>query len=109
MNIIAAIDPLVMQLLIVPLAVIGIGVLAAVALKKVYIGPVTTLFLNLFYNSWYFSYKFPDTQIPFAMIFSWCVIFPVFSLFLSWVFVTHSSTYKNFLLFLSKEKSLDSE
>lgn len=109
MKLIAAIDPLVMQLIIVPLAVIGIGVLAATALKKVYIGPVTTLLLNLFYNSWYFSYKFPDAQIPFTMIFSWCVIFPVFSLFLSWVFVAHNSTFKNVLLFLSKEKSFDSK
>lgn len=109
MYLIETINPLIMQLVLVPLAVIGFGVLAAAATKKIYIGPIATLILNLAYNFWYFSNKFPDTHIPFPMIFSWCVIFPVFSLFLSWIFVTHGSAFKNVLLLLTKEKSFESK
>ncbi|MDN7241004.1 hypothetical protein QWY14_04340 [Planococcus sp. N028] len=109
MNLIEIADPFIMQVAIVPLAVILLGVLAAIALKRFYIGPIATLILTLAYNPWYFSQTFPGAPIPMPLVFSWCIIFPVFSLFLSWFFVSQGTTLKSFFMLMTKNKSCDSK
>ena len=98
MKLIESIDPIIMQLVIVPIIVIGIGILLAILTKKVYIGPITTMLLTLSYNHWYFTSFFPNSELSFTMISSWCIIFPLISLYLSWVFVLQPHTIKEFLL-----------
>lgn len=109
MKLIETIDPFIMQLVIVPLVVIGIGIFAAAASKKIYIGPITTLAVTLAYNSWYFPHMFPGAPIPVAMIFSWCIIFPFFSLVLSWLFVSYAGAFRDFLILVAREKSFYSK
>ncbi|ANU10800.1 hypothetical protein [Planococcus antarcticus] len=98
MKLIEAIDPIVMQLVIVPAIVIGIGVLLAILTNRVYLGPVTTMFLTLSYNYWYFSSFFPNSELSFTMVSSWCIIFPLISLYLSWMFVLQPHAIKDFFL-----------
>lgn len=98
MKLIESIDPIVMQLVIVPMIVIGIGVTLALLTKRVYIGPVTTMLLTLSYNYWYFSSFFPDSELSFTMVSSWCIIFPLISLYLSWMLVLQPHAIKEFFL-----------
>lgn len=68
------IDPFIMQLFIVPAIVIGIGVAVSVRLKRIYIAPITTLVLNLLYETWYSLYYYPNEGFIYT---TWNVIFPV--------------------------------
>lgn len=70
------IDPFLMQLFVVPLFVIGIGVLVAALMRKWWIGPLVTLLLNLAYETWYNVYYY-EFSLQYT---SWNVIFPVISL-----------------------------
>ncbi|WP_231169236.1 hypothetical protein [Clostridium botulinum] len=56
MKFIESIDPFLMQLVIVPLIVIGLGVLVAYNIKNILIGPLITLFLNSLYEIWYIKH-----------------------------------------------------
>ncbi|MBT2571447.1 hypothetical protein [Planococcus sp. ISL-110] len=103
MKIIEAIDPIIMQLVIVPAIVIGIGVFLAILTNKVYIGPIATMFLTLSYNLWYFTSFFPNSELSFTMISSWCIIFPLISLYLSWIVVLQPYAIKDFFLVDPKE------
>lgn len=103
MKLIESIDPIVMQLVIVPAIVIGIGVLLAILTKRVYTGPITTMLLTLNYNYWYFTSFFPDSELSFTMVSSWCIIFPLISLYLSWIFVLQPRAIKEFFLPQPKE------
>ncbi|MEY8752393.1 DUF2651 family protein [Alkalicoccobacillus gibsonii] len=78
------VDPFLMQLYIVPLVVIGIGVLVSILLKMMWVAPVVTLLLNLLYEIWYSRYYYPGSDIGFT---SWNVIFPLFSLAISVVII----------------------
>ncbi|TWT00959.1 hypothetical protein [Planomicrobium sp. CPCC 101079] len=109
MDLIDSIDPFIMLLVIVPFVVICVGVAAAAVTKKVYIGPIATLAATLIYNNWYFSHTFPEAPIPIPMIFSWCIMFPFFSLVLSWFFVSFAGTFKEYLILITKEKSFYSK
>ncbi len=84
MNFINSIDPFVMQLIVIPLIVIGLGVLLATITIKIFIGPLVTLILNLLYEVWHSMYYYPDSEL---IITSWNVIFPLISLFVSVIFV----------------------
>jgi hypothetical protein len=108
-HLIEAIDPFIMQVMIVPIVVIGLGTIAAAAAKKIYIGPIVTLVITLIYNGWYFSHMFAGVRIPIAMIFSWCIMFPFFSLVLSWAFVSFKDSLKVFFLLIAKEKNFCSK
>ena len=77
-------DPFLMQLVIVPLIVIGLGVLVAVLVKKAWLSPLLTLGLNILYEYWYMNHYYPDSNMSFT---SWNVIFPVFSWLISWVLI----------------------
>ncbi|WP_142826317.1 hypothetical protein [Planococcus soli] len=103
MKLIEAIDPIVMQLVIVPTIVIGIGIMLALFTKKVYVGPITTMLLTLSYNYWYFTSFFPNSELSFTMVSSWCIIFPLISLYLSWIFVLQPHAIKEFFLPEPKE------
>ncbi|ALS78602.1 hypothetical protein ACQKDD_12175 [Planococcus kocurii] len=85
MKFIESIDPIIMQLLVVPIIVIGIGILLSIFTRRIYIGPIATLILTLSYNYWYFTTFFPDSELSFTMVSSWCIIFPLISLYLSWL------------------------
>ena len=80
MKFIECIDPFLMQLVIVPTIVIGLGVLVSYFVKKVFIGCLITLLLNLLYETWYFKYYYPESEINFT---SWNIIFPIMSLVIS--------------------------
>ncbi|ATP40055.1 hypothetical protein CSE16_08330 [Solibacillus sp. R5-41] len=77
MRYIESIDPFLMQLFIVPLIVIGLGVIASALVKKVFIAPLITLFLNGLYEIWYMKYYYPELEINFT---SWNIISPLISL-----------------------------
>ncbi|GEM04235.1 hypothetical protein HMI01_12230 [Halolactibacillus miurensis] len=76
-----SIDPFLMQLFIVPLIVIGLGLLAAIFTKKVWVAPLITLLLNLIYETWYSKYYYPESEL---ILTSWNIIFPAMSLFIAW-------------------------
>ncbi|ANU28252.1 hypothetical protein [Planococcus versutus] len=95
MRLIESVDPIIMQLVIVPFVVIGIGILIAVVTKKIYMGPITTMILTLSYNYWYFTTFFPDSKLSFTMISSWCIIFPLLSLYLTWLILRQLQTIKS--------------
>ena len=85
------IDPFLMQLFIVPLIVIGSGVIASALVKKVFIAPLITLFLNVLYEFWYKKHYYPELEISFT---SWNIIFPLISLGVS-LLVVPFLTQKN--------------
>lgn len=91
MNLIEVIDPFVMQLFIVPLVVIGLGVLVSYITKKIFIAPIVTLLLNLLYEFWYMKYFYLETEVTFT---SWNIYFPIFSLVFA-LAVVLSQKYKN--------------
>jgi hypothetical protein len=72
-------------LVIVPLIVIGLGVLVSYSIKNIFIGPLLTLFLNVLYEIWYMKHYYPEVEISFT---SWNIIFPVISLVISGVVVS---------------------
>ncbi|RPF55268.1 DUF2651 family protein [Aquisalibacillus elongatus] len=84
MNLIDSIDPFLMQLVILPIIVIGLGVLGAALTKKFWLGPLITLVLNLLYELWYSSYYYPESDTIFT---SWNVILPIISLIISFMVV----------------------
>ncbi|MDL4842399.1 hypothetical protein [Aquibacillus rhizosphaerae] len=90
MSFINSVDPFVMQLIIIPIIVIGLGVLLATITKKIWVGPLVTLVLNLLYEVWYSMYYYPDLEL---IITSWNIIFPIISLVLSLVFVLVRKNY----------------
>ncbi len=94
MEFIESIDPFIMQLFIVPLIVIGLGVLVSAFTKKGVIGPFITLFLNLLYETWYMKHYYPEHEISYT---SWNFIFPAISLVISWavVFVIKQDSKQN--------------
>lgn len=85
MSFIDSIDPFLMQLVLIPIIVIGLGVMLATITKKVFIGPLVTLILNLLYELWYSKYYYPDSEL---IITSWNIIFPLISLVISGIFVS---------------------
>lgn len=85
MEFIESIDPFLMQLFIVPLLVIGLGLLVSILAKKVFVAPLITLFLNLLYETWYMKHYYPEHEINYT---SWNIIFPVISLVISWIVVS---------------------
>ncbi|MBR7794491.1 MAG: hypothetical protein ACQEWU_00420 [Bacillota bacterium] len=89
MNFIESIDQFLMQLVIVPIVVIGLGVLSAVTTKRIFVGPLVTLILNLLYEVWYAKYYYPDLEISFT---SWNIYFPIISLVISGIFISARKT-----------------
>lgn len=82
------IDPFIIQLLIVPAIVIGIGVIISVRLKTVFIAPIVTLVLNLLYETWYSLYYYPNEGMIYT---TWNVIFPVISFAITLVIIAAQS------------------
>jgi hypothetical protein len=80
MEFIESIDPFIMQLFIIPLIVIGLGVLVSALTRKVVIGPFVTLILNLLYETWYMKHYYPEREISYT---TWNIIFPAISLVIS--------------------------
>lgn len=80
-----AIDPFIMQLFIVPLCVIGIGVIVSSLTKKVFIAPFITLLLNLLYETWYMKQYYPEHQLSYT---SWNIAFPLMSLMIAWIVIS---------------------
>lgn len=80
MKIFEIIDSFLMQLFIVPLMVIGLGVLASMLTKKVFVSPIITLVLNILYEVWYNKHYYPESDMSFT---SWNIVFPEISLLFS--------------------------
>ena len=85
MRFIDSIDPFMMQLFIVPLIVIGLGILVSYTLKNIFIGSLITLFLNILYEIWYIGYYYHKLELTLT---SWNIIFPAISLLISWIVVS---------------------
>ncbi|MGI2326746.1 hypothetical protein [Planococcus sp. YIM B11945] len=90
------IDPFLMQLFIVPISVIGLGLVATAISKKtrleVIIGPIVTLLLNMLYEVWY-SFSFdPNIELSFS---SSNIINPLITFFLSWILINREKSNEN--------------
>jgi len=85
MRFIDSIDPFMMQLFIVPLIVIGLGILVSYTLKNIFIGPLITLFLNILYEVWYIEHYYHKLELTLT---SWNIIFPAISLLISLIVVS---------------------
>ncbi|MDN5710626.1 MAG: hypothetical protein L0G95_14375, partial [Planococcus sp. (in: firmicutes)] len=62
----------------------------AILSNRIFIGPLVTLVSSLELNYWYFSTLLPEAEIPYMMIVSWAILFPLLSLYVSWVAVAPS-------------------
>lgn len=78
------IDPFLEQLVIVPFAVVGFGLFAAIRSKKVIVGPIVTLLLNVLYEVWY-SFSFDPNIEMFLSLRN--ITFPLLTLALAWLIV----------------------
>lgn len=81
------VDPFLWELFIVPVVVVGLGVLAAILSKKFIFGPIITFFLMFTYNFFDLVTFYPDSIIGEAStqryLFGWCLIHPLVSLVIS--------------------------
>ncbi|WP_110926849.1 DUF2651 family protein [Bacillus massiliglaciei] len=85
MGLYESVDSFVMQLVIVPLVVIGLGVLSSVLTKKTVIGPLITLGLNLLYEIGYSLYYYPGEEVSFTI---WNIILTIVSFSISYIAVS---------------------
>lgn len=85
----SSLDIFFVQLILFPPFVISIGVLAAILASRIFIGPLITLISSLELNYWYFSMILPEADIPPMMIVSWAILFPLLSLYFSWMAIAH--------------------
>lgn len=95
-----------MQLVVVPVACIGLGVLFAVLSKKIFVGPVTSLILALAFNFWYFTYAVPDIDLTFSMVLFWAILFPIISFFLSELMIKHPYWLKGRSSYRQRERKI---
>lgn len=70
-------DPFILQLIIVPIIVIGAGNWFAILFKKPWIAPIVTFVLTIIINSIRELYYYQELEWGFIR--DWCVIWPVFS------------------------------
>ncbi|GGA66275.1 DUF2651 family protein [Ornithinibacillus halotolerans] len=82
MELLESINPFVMQLFLVPVIVIGLGVLVSVLTKKVYLAPLITLLFNLIIELLYHG-----RQTEGFILSSWNIVFPIFSFVVAWVII----------------------
>lgn len=73
-----SVDPFLMQLVVVPIIVIGCGVSVSVVTKKITVAPAITLALNILYERYFLGLD----EFDFALN-SWNVTFTVTSLIIS--------------------------
>ncbi len=77
-----SIDPFVFQLILVPIFTIGLGVLFSFLMKRIWIGPLVTLTLNMVIEL-AVSTLYPEgTHFSFS---SWNIILPIVSFVISFV------------------------
>ncbi|MFP3357366.1 hypothetical protein [Planococcus citreus] len=81
----STLDIFFVQLILFPPFVILLGVASAILASRIFIGPLITLVTALELNYWYFSTILPEAEIPLMMIASWAVLFPLLSLYFSWM------------------------
>ncbi|WP_077356741.1 hypothetical protein [Virgibacillus halodenitrificans] len=86
MNFINSIDPFLMQLVIVPVVVIGLGVVAAILTKRVFVGPIVTLLLYLLYEIWSSLYYYPESEMSLTLF---IIIYPFITFIISGVADKH--------------------
>ncbi|RAZ70270.1 hypothetical protein [Planococcus maitriensis] len=87
----STLDIFFVQLILFPPFVILLGVASALLSSRIFIGPVVTLISALELNYWYFSTILPEADIPPMMIASWAILFPLLSLYFSWLALTPSN------------------
>lgn len=87
MHWLSTLDIFFVQLFLFPPLVILLGVVSALLSSRVYIGPLVTLISALELNYWYFSIILPEADIPQMMVASWAILFPLLSLYFSWMAV----------------------
>lgn|SRR5690606_12697965 len=87
----STLDIFFVQLILFPPFVILLGVASALLSSRIFIGPIVTLISALELNYWYFSTILPEADIPPMMIASWAILFPLLSLYFSWLALTPSN------------------
>lgn len=85
MNFINSIDPFLFQLILLPVAFIGLGIAASLFAAKIFVGPLVTLLLNPSFETWYFTASDFGGGIYYS---PWNLILPALSLILCWVAVS---------------------
>lgn len=98
----STLDIFFVQLILFPPFVISLGVAAAILASRIFIGPLITLISSLELNYWYFSTLLPEADIPPMMIASWAILFPLLSLYFSWMAVAPPPKQKHQGFRLSK-------
>lgn len=106
MEFISGMDLMFMQLVIVPVACIGLGVLLAVLSKKIVVGPIVSLILAVAFNSWYFTYAQPDIELTFSMVLFWAILFPIVSYFLSDLVIRHPNRQNRRYSYRHRERKI---
>ena len=89
------IDPFLWQLVIVPFLTIGGGVVVAMIMKRVWVGPAVTFLLNAIIELTYFAVYYDHSPFDVSHLSSWNVIFPLISLLFSFIFVGLLKTKKS--------------
>lgn len=94
MSLFDAIDPFLLQLVIVPLVTIGLGLAVALVTKKLVMAPFVTFVANLAYEVLYMYAYYGEVTFSFS---SWVIVLPVASLLLAWlvrVMVKNEKTFQ---------------
>lgn len=98
----STLDIFFVQLILFPPFVILLGVAAALLASRIFIGPLVTLISSLELNYWYFSTLLPEADIPPMMVVSWAILFPLLSLYFSWMAVEPPTKRRHQAFRLSK-------
>lgn len=82
MSLFDAIDPFLLQLVIVPLVTIGLGLAVALVTKKLVTAPLVTLLVNLSYEALFMHTYYGEVTFSFS---SWVIVLPIASLLIAWL------------------------
>lgn len=89
------IDPFLWQLVIVPFLTIGGGVVVAMIMKRVWVGPLVTFLFNTIIELTYFAVYYGHSLFDVSHLSSWNVIFSLISLLFSFIFIGLLKTSKS--------------
>lgn len=84
-------DSAIVQLIIIPTVIIAFAVFFAKITGRIFIGPLLTLIFSLEINYWYFSMSFPGSDVSAMLVATWAILFPLLSLYFSWIAVAKPS------------------
>ena len=89
------IAPFLWQLVIVPFLTIVGGIVVAMTMQRVWVGPLVTFLMNAIIELTYFAVYYDHSLFDVSHLSSWNVIFPLISLLFSFIFVGLMKTKKS--------------